>query len=1233
MEALPQNVVNAILQTAMRLPTTPLSERMTSNQEYVARNHPGDRLLHNYQTQASRTHFSKAANQAARMSHYNAITAPLVTSNKCKSIPTSVLLASVCRMWRRIISMHTEMNPLTLLTIPRVLRISLGVGMLDDSLVLVQKPIESDSGHTSLSFDQLNRAVISSRAWNTSSLAVSFPAISELAFKALLTSILNQKLHCICCSDAKCDSKNASCYEEKFCSHVDSPHHHHHHAPALSSISLVFRAPEWHKHDTGHNAITDSVWTTVHSAISIMSDLLREFSGKSFCRNAAPVFHLKSLHMHVCVDSKGSGRTNTRPVSATPGRASRVSRISTVAQSDSEDDEWTRGCAAWMRLSNALDGSLESLQMRLNGPVENFGWLIDESVGGDSGKNAALSRDDLLAQRRHFRVFENENGQTTIFNPRENADPGVEQVDESEWQRLEQVMYGNTPNPTSSQPCENCDGDTKCFQCLLLPPAQSGSSSSSSSSNLPPPSSHARASENLTSAHHPTLLIACKSPKLTHLRQEAHGLQLRLISQACPFLTTLHISSPAWTFGTLENFQCLTHLTLGNGNWEDGYFAGSSSGGGEQGAYDSRRGVGYGMRGSFATSAPSFMELGADRVMAVKKLMMSMTPAIRARLETLAVGEISLDTVVMCFVGSEKKTNVSSDEEDRDVVMGSAATSPAVVAGELADPDASNALDSMEQEEVQDMGNSSSSGSARSSASVHVDGEFPDFSNWDSIAATGAPVSPFAQVANTSAKHARRAYIRVDSVLITPPPFASLTRLWLRVIPRPRLDQIEKLIAQCPRLEYLDISHAGPNVFLAERFILFAMKLRVMRRALMKQAKLREEEDSFFEDESPDNVVNRLVINLWIAERAMADFQVGSLEREIRAKTVLQSGEGVHIRFCCDLNDSKFMTSWNSTGPDAVQIDIPTSDQMYALHGAALVVIAGSMVGSAIMVIDSIRRGKHKSLSGRFPIYLGALNFIWSIGHSLDHTWMIVEHGLSPPDEACKTLGGLLSIFLFAEIFLIDAMALFMLATVHFRRQFTLGRYDWLLFVFVIGAPICYLIFAAAFNALGHDHYWCFLDVATSSGRILWAVTSAAACACVLIPAISFFLIYRILNAHQKEMKGMVDTGDFTVSVIKKLLMFQASVTYSFCGIAMYGIAVSAFQREPLSLVFFTVLTINSGGWINCVIYIMQEYHGVGGSSAGSRESRTESKGQTKNSTVVGVARTVSGKSAQAGVV
>ncbi|KAJ3405768.1 hypothetical protein HDU80_000805 [Chytriomyces hyalinus] len=299
----------------------------------------------------------------------------------------------------------------------------------------------------------------------------------------------------------------------------------------------------------------------------------------------------------------------------------------------------------------------------------------------------------------------------------------------------------------------------------------------------------------------------------------------------------------------------------------------------------------------------------------------------------------------------------------------------------------------------------------------------------------------------------------------------------------------------------------------------------------------------------------------------------------------------------------------------------PTETEMYALHGSGLVVIFLSIVGSAFMVCDSIRIGKHKTLSGRFPIYLGGLNFCWSVSHSIDHTWMMVLHGLNPPLDACRSLGGILSIFLFAEIFLIDAMALFMLATVHFKRQFTLGDYDWILIVLVIGTPILYTVIAGAIGALGPDKNWCFLNISVPEGRILLAITVAAALACVGLPAICFFLIYRILNAHSKETKGLINSGDFTGAVIKKLLMFQMSVTVSFMGIVLHGIAVMAFEYSPMPLVFVTVLTVNSGGWINAMIYILQEYFGVGtpaSSSSRNPSSANTGKGSEAGSTFTG---------------
>ncbi|KAJ3298636.1 hypothetical protein HDU79_008129 [Rhizoclosmatium sp. JEL0117] len=258
---------------------------------------------------------------------------------------------------------------------------------------------------------------------------------------------------------------------------------------------------------------------------------------------------------------------------------------------------------------------------------------------------------------------------------------------------------------------------------------------------------------------------------------------------------------------------------------------------------------------------------------------------------------------------------------------------------------------------------------------------------------------------------------------------------------------------------------------------------------------------------------------------------------------------------------------------------------------------------------------------------MAGLNFCWSVSHSIDHLWMILLKGDNPPDTACRILGGVLSVFMIAELFLTDIMALFMLATVYYGNRVSLGSYDWILFVLVIGGPICYAIIAGSVGALGHDYYWCFLDISGSAGRVMMGITAAAACLCVAIPAICFFLIYRKLKEHANNIKGTINSGGFTAAVIKKLLVFQGIVTFSFCGIAVTGITISAFQQEPTWIVWLTVLTINSGGWINAVAYFIQEYthrrgsrgKSVDASSTKPSASLTAQMSEVKKTTVTDI--------------
>ncbi|KAI8617237.1 hypothetical protein BC830DRAFT_1114453 [Chytriomyces sp. MP71] len=329
--------------------------------------------------------------------------------------------------------------------------------------------------------------------------------------------------------------------------------------------------------------------------------------------------------------------------------------------------------------------------------------------------------------------------------------------------------------------------------------------------------------------HHPTLLLAVASPNLTHIRQESHGLSLSLLAETCPQLHTLHLRDPtASATGTLTPLRALRHLTIGTGNWEPwARFAGAPGGGGESGAWDVRRGAGVGMRGSQAPHAAGFLDVdgvgGAreTRMRAVRRLMLSLDPAGRARLVSLAIGEVALEDVRGVFCGTRVM-------DTGDVDMANAALTP-------------TEGDAMEEEEE---------GVAWGQGTMEGQGS----------------MSPFARVANRLAQEAAPSPSRV---LMKPAPFSSLTRLWLRVIPRLGLDLISAIMAQTPLLEWLDVSFAGPVQ--VEALVVFAQEV---------------------------HCAERVVIALWIMEREFREIRVGEVEREVNRR-----GLGVFFRFACDLND------------------------------------------------------------------------------------------------------------------------------------------------------------------------------------------------------------------------------------------------------------------------------------------------------------------------------------------
>ncbi|KAI8834873.1 hypothetical protein BC829DRAFT_406906 [Chytridium lagenaria] len=293
----------------------------------------------------------------------------------------------------------------------------------------------------------------------------------------------------------------------------------------------------------------------------------------------------------------------------------------------------------------------------------------------------------------------------------------------------------------------------------------------------------------------------------------------------------------------------------------------------------------------------------------------------------------------------------------------------------------------------------------------------------------------------------------------------------------------------------------------------------------------------------------------------------------------------------------------------------PSMVTMYALHAVALLCIGLSMAGSLHMVFWTVRKGKYNTIGERFPLYVAILDFLWSVVHSIDHIYMMVAAGANPPPAMCSAIGAILSLFMLAQVMLLNLIAVSMFLSVYMGWNLSYGSYDWVLGVLTFGVPIGYVIVGLSVNAFGADLYWCFLNVDKSSGQIFWIITLISACACIGLPALCYYMIFRKLaqskssfsaggestNSAGQSSNG-IKGGATTVNpatnnsavgdqiqkrnrkIVEKLLEYELALIATFSSLICYGISIVIFRQEPIGLVFWVVMSINSAGWFNWVV-------------------------------------------------
>ncbi|KAI9105331.1 hypothetical protein DFS34DRAFT_4594 [Phlyctochytrium arcticum] len=306
----------------------------------------------------------------------------------------------------------------------------------------------------------------------------------------------------------------------------------------------------------------------------------------------------------------------------------------------------------------------------------------------------------------------------------------------------------------------------------------------------------------------------------------------------------------------------------------------------------------------------------------------------------------------------------------------------------------------------------------------------------------------------------------------------------------------------------------------------------------------------------------------------------------------------------------------------------PSDEASHAVHGISLFLIALSLFGSIFIIVYGIATRRYKTIGERFPLYTGGLAIMWSLVHSIDHSYMWIKHGETPGEQTCQALGALLGTFLMAEITMINIVAVSVYMTVYHSRTLSFGLYDWKLWAGSLGAGLAFAIVGSIIGAFGPDVHWCFLDIRSEMGRIYMLALSFPCTVALIVPATCHFLVYRkilqseravtrsrgvsgkdvsesapttnhnstaILPPRYQSNGNMADGAAYGHSqrnkaIVGKLTDFILADVLTFSGCVAYTVGVGIFKREPVWLSIWVSMGINSSGWLNTAVFIRQLY-------------------------------------------
>ncbi|KAJ3180866.1 hypothetical protein HDU85_003951 [Gaertneriomyces sp. JEL0708] len=289
----------------------------------------------------------------------------------------------------------------------------------------------------------------------------------------------------------------------------------------------------------------------------------------------------------------------------------------------------------------------------------------------------------------------------------------------------------------------------------------------------------------------------------------------------------------------------------------------------------------------------------------------------------------------------------------------------------------------------------------------------------------------------------------------------------------------------------------------------------------------------------------------------------------------------------------------------------------YAIHSVAIICILFTFIGSCYVIINSVRTKALSTLYERFPVYLCLSNLVFACVHLCDH--VVVTSLKRYPSAPIGRLLGAIVIFGWGyQITCQLLLAMQCYLKIILQRRLPLGTYEWKLQAAVMAIVVSIMIAGLASDAFGPGPYFVIFNTGNTAGRVMWMITALYLLTTTFVVLLTTHSIRRKIRAVTQDIKkhtreqvrehrtNMADARMLNFAIISCV---QYIPTIILINLFLWYDDVSAVNKF---FYFVGLATVNSGGTMNCLVYIYNEkitadLSDLTGSSSGDGKSGLKS--------------------------